>query len=392
MKIDIVNQTQDELFMRRAIELAKEGAGSANPNPMVGAIVVKNGRIIGEGYHKKYGELHAERNALASCIESPDGATMYITLEPCCHYGKTPPCTEAIIESNISKVVIGSKDPNPLVAGKGIRLLREVGIEVTDDFLREECDKLYPVFFHFIKNKTPYVTLKYAMSLDGKIAAATGKSQWISCEASRIHTHDYRANNMAIMVGVGTVIKDNPSLTCRNERGISPIRVICDTKLKTPLDCEVVMSAFADEKKIKYAETTKQNNNTNELRLPRTIIASSVTNENLIKKYEERGVTILYTPQGQDGHIDLHQLMIRLGAMKIDSMILEGGGTLNWSALNAGVVNKIQCYLAPKILGGKDAATAVQGTGVSSPSEAFKVKNTEIKRIGDDIFIESELK
>ena len=197
---------------------------------------------------------------------------------------------------------------------------------------------------------------------------------------------------MAIMVGVGTVIKDNPSLTCRNERGISPIRVICDTKLKTPLDCEVVMSAFADEKKIKYAETTKQNNNTNELRLPRTIIATSVTNENLIKKYEERGVTILYTPQGQDGHIDLHQLMIRLGAMKIDSVILEGGGTLNWSALNAGVVNKIQCYLAPKILGGKDAATAVQGTGVSSPSEAFKVKNTEIKRIGDDIFIESELK
>lgn len=394
MKVDVVNQTKDEFFMRRAIELAKKGAGDVNPNPMVGAVVVKNGKIIGEGYHERYGTLHAERNALSACTESPDGATMYITLEPCCHYGKTPPCTEAIIESNISRVVVGSRDPNPLVMGKGLKLLREVGIEVTDGFLTEECDALYPVFFHFMKTKTPYVTLKYAMTLDGKIAAATGESQWISCEESRKHAHTLRGHTMAIMVGVGTVIKDNPKLTCRNGKGLSPIRIICDTKLQTPLDSELVVSAFAESKKTRYAGKVKSCSGaeSNEQRVPRTIIATSEVNENKIKKYEDMGVTVLYTPTGTDGHIDLHQLMARLGAMKIDSIILEGGGILSWSALNCGIVNKVQCYLAPKILGGKEALTPVGGIGVDSLSEAFMLKDLKIKKIGNDIFIESELK
>ena len=174
----------DQEYMLRAIQLAKKGEGWTNPNPMVGAVIVKDGRIIGEGYHKKYGELHAERNAIASLTESAEGAVIYVTLEPCCHHGKTPPCTEAIIEQKIRKVVIGSRDPNPKVAGKGVQMLREAGVTVVEDFMREECDQLNPVFFHYITMKTPYVVMKYAMTLDGKIATKTGASKWITGEAA----------------------------------------------------------------------------------------------------------------------------------------------------------------------------------------------------------------
>ena len=205
----------DQEYMFRAIQLAKKGEGWTNPNPMVGAVIVKDGRIIGEGYHKKCGELHAERNAIASLIESAEGATIYVTLEPCCHYGKTPPCTEAIIEQKIKKVVIGSRDPNPKVAGKGAQILRESGITVVQDFMREECDRLNPVFFHYITTKTPYVVMKYAMTLDGKIAAYTGKSRWITGSEARHHVQTQRARYTGIMVGVGTVIADDPLLTCR---------------------------------------------------------------------------------------------------------------------------------------------------------------------------------
>ena len=192
----------EEQFMKRAIELAKQGSGWTAPNPLVGAVVVKNGRVIGEGYHRKYGELHAERNALAACSEDPAGATLYVTLEPCCHYGKTPPCTEIIIEKKIAKVVIGSRDPNPKVAGKGARILREHGIEVVEDYMREACDALNPVFFHYITTKTPYVVLKFAMTLDGKIATRTGASKWITGEAARNHVHQLRGRYAGILAGI----------------------------------------------------------------------------------------------------------------------------------------------------------------------------------------------
>lgn len=233
-------------YMRYALELAKKGAGAVNPNPMVGAVLVKDGRIIGEGYHKKYGGLHAERNAFADCKrrgENPKGAQLYVTLEPCCHYGKTPPCTEAIIENEVAEVYVGSRDPNPLVDGGGISVLRAHGIAVETGLLREECDALNEVFFHYIKEKRPFVMMKYAMTLDGKIATYTGASKWITGEAARRRVHEDRNCCAAIMAGVGTVVKDNPMLTCRLEQGHNPIRIICDTQLRTPLTANVVQTA-----------------------------------------------------------------------------------------------------------------------------------------------------
>lgn len=207
----------DRDYMMRAIELAKKGAGWTNPNPMVGAVIVKNGKIIGEGYHEKCGELHAERNAIASLKESAEGATLYVTLEPCCHHGKTPPCTNAILENKIARVVIGSRDPNPKVAGKGAAILCNAGIRVEEDFMREECDKLNPVFFHYITTGTPYVVMKYAMTADGKIATKTGASKWITGEAAREEVHNMRHLYMGIMAGIGTVIADDPLLNVRIE-------------------------------------------------------------------------------------------------------------------------------------------------------------------------------
>ena len=244
----------DKEYMLRAISLAKKGEGWTNPNPMVGAVIVKDGRIIGEGYHKKYGELHAERNAFASLKESAKGATMYVTMEPCCHYGKTPPCTQAIIEHKIGKVVIGSKDPNPKVSGKGVQILKEAGISVVEDFLREECDKLNPIFFHYIKTKTPYVVMKYAMTLDGKIATKTGESKWVTGKEAREEVQHMRHRYMGIMVGIGTVLADDPMLNVRAKDKKSPVRIICDSKLKIKEDSQIVKTAFNQRTIVVYAE------------------------------------------------------------------------------------------------------------------------------------------
>ena len=247
-KIEITYQqqsqeAQDQTFMERAIELAKQGEGWTSPNPMVGAVIVKDGRIIGEGYHERCGELHAERNAIASLRESAEGATIYVTLEPCCHQGRTPPCTEAILEQKIGRVVIGSRDPNPKVAGKGARLLREAGVIVEEDFMREVCDRLNPVFFHYITTKTPYVVLKYAMTADGKIATRTGASKWITGEAARQEVQHMRHRYTGIMVGIGTVLADDPMLNTRISGKRSPVRIICDSRLRIPLDSQIVKTA-----------------------------------------------------------------------------------------------------------------------------------------------------
>ena len=241
-----MNSSQTKQYMYRALELAKKGTGAVNPNPLVGAVLVKDNRIIGEGYHQKYGQLHAERNAIADCYrrgENPAGAELYVTLEPCCHYGKTPPCTEAIIENKIVKVYVGSNDPNPLVDGGGIAVLRAHGIEVETGILKQECDALNEIFFHYIRTKRPFVLMKYAMTMDGKIATVTGDSKWITGEAARRQVHEDRNRCAAIMAGVGTVIADNPMLNCRLPEGHSPVRIICDTSLRTPADSHVVTTA-----------------------------------------------------------------------------------------------------------------------------------------------------
>lgn len=358
----------EEIFMRRAIELARRGYGWVNPNPLVGAVIVKDGFVIGEGWHEKYGGLHAERNAFANCREDAAGATLYVTLEPCCHTGKTPPCTEAIIEHKVKKVVVGSDDPNPLVAGKGISNLRAHGIEVVTGFLKEECDALNPVFFHYMRTGMPYVTMKYAMTMDGKIATRTGASQWITGEAAREHVQRERHGNMAIMAGVGTVLADNPHLNCRMEGGKDPVRIICDTNLRTPEDAYVVTSA------------KKQ----------RTILATCCTDEKRQQTYKEKGCEILVVSRTEQG-IHVRELMEQLGKAGIDSILLEGGAKLNWSMLEAGLVQKVQTYIAPKIFGSQEAKSPIGGIGVTVPDNAFFLKNTTIQKMGEDFLLESEV-
>ena len=360
---------QDRQYMKMALELAQKGMGFTAPNPMVGTVIVKNGRIIGQGYHRKYGGLHAEREALAACTEEPKGASIYVTLEPCCHYGKQPPCVNAILEAGIRRVIIGSSDPNPLVAGKGIRILKDHGIEVTENILKEECDKLNEAFFYYIQNKKPYVVMKYAMTMDGKIAAYTGESKWVTGEAARIHVQEQRLKYTGIMVGVGTVLADDPMLTCRLENSRNPVRIICDSHLRTPLTSKIVRTAKT---------------------IP-TILASSSKDQQKIKNYEEMGCQVLYVPE-KNGHIDLNRLMEILGATKIDSILLEGGGSLNWSALESGIVHKVQTYIAPKLFGGEEAKTPVEGKGFPDPASAVLLKNSEMIRLGDDFLIESEVK
>lgn len=354
-------------YMRLAIQLARQGCGWVNPNPMVGAMIVKDGRIIGQGYHQKYGELHAERNALENCQRWATGSTLYVTLEPCCHHGRTPPCTEAIIESGISRVVVGSYDPNPLVAGKGIAILRSHGIEVMENVAKDECDKLNESFFHYIQNRTPYVVMKYAMTMDGKIATYTGKSQWITGSAARQCVQEDRHRYSAIMVGIGTVLEDDPMLTCRLENGRNPLRIICDTSLRTPLQAKVVTTAD----------------------IASTLIATAITDTNKHQPYLDAGCDIMVIPQ-KDNHIDLSSLMQRLGEKQIDSLLLEGGGTLNWSALQSGIVNKVQAYIAPKLFGGS-GKTPVEGLGIDHPEGAFLLSKPVITQLGEDTLLESEV-
>lgn len=362
----------DQDYMRRAIELAKGGTGWTNPNPLVGAVIVKKGRIIGEGYHRRYGELHAERNAIASLAEPAEGATLYVTLEPCCHYGKTPPCTEAILENGIQRVVIGSADPNPKVAGKGAQILRDAGVQVEENFMREECDRLNPVFFHYITSRTPYVVMKYAMTADGKIATKTGASKWITGEEARLKVQKLRHRCMGIMVGIGTVLADDPLLNVRIPDGKSPVRIICDSRLRLPADSRICLTAAEYPTIIAYApEEAGQKEKEREK----------------IRRLKNLGVEVIPVSDGH-GQVDLRKLMKILGARGIDSILLEGGGMLNDSALRAGIVNEVHAFIAPKLFGGNDARTPVAGTGIALPDEAVLLEFRRAEQIGEDLLIE----
>ena len=337
---------------------------------MVGAVIVKNGKMIGEGYHARYGELHAERNAFSSLKESAEGAVLYVTLEPCCHYGKTPPCTEAILEHKISRVVIGSRDPNPKVLGKGANILRQAGIQVEEDFMKEECDRLNPVFFHYIKEKTPYVVMKYAMTADGKIATKTGASKWITGEEARQKVQEMRSRCMGILAGIGTVLADDPMLNVRIPGKRSPIRIICDSNLRIPLDSQLCRTAKEYPTYIIYARESGEG-------------------KEKIKELEARGVSVFCIPDNK-GQVDLVSLMKFLGEKGIDSIFLEGGGSLNESALQAGIVHEMKVFVAPKIFGGETAKTPVRGTGVSLPEHAFLLKLQQVSRVGEDLLLEYE--
>lgn len=366
-----IRNMDDAKYMKLALELAKKGSGFVNPNPMVGAVIVKNHVIIGQGYHEQYGGPHAERNALADCTESLQGATLYVTLEPCCHQGKTPPCTEAVIQSGVARVVVGTPDPNPVMAGKSIGLLRAHHIQVDVGILEDECRALIKTFAKYITTKTPYVMMKYAMTMDGKIAACTGKSKWITGQEARLHVYKTRNQYTAIMIGVGTVLCDDPLLTCRLEhvRSSNPVRIICDTNLRTPLSSQIMQTA--DQ--------------------ARTIIAICTDDKARHRPYEEKGCQILVIGKS-GGHVNLAELMSVLGGMGIDSILLEGGSTLNWSALEQRIVDGVQAYIAPKIFGGGTAKSPVGGQGIGAPEAAFYLTGSSVRQLGEDYLIESEVR
>lgn len=356
-------ENSKEFFMRRALELAKQGMGHTSPNPMVGCVIVKDGKIVAEGYHEKCGEYHAERNALLSCKEDVTGAEAYVTLEPCCHHGKTPPCTDIIIERGIKKVYVGSMDSNPLVGGKGVKILQDAGIEVECGILKEECEKLNEVFFHYIEKKTPYVIMKYAMTLDGKIAAYTGDSKWVTGEEARNHVQYLRKKYSGILVGIGTVKEDNPMLNCRIEEGVDPVRIICDSNLTISMDCNIVTTA----KDIK------------------TVIAYAKAQEEKKKALEQAGVTLIQAEK--NGKVDIKELLTKLGAMGIDSVLVEGGGSIHGALLEEGLINKVYAYIAPKLIGGAASKTPVGGTGMEKMRDALKIKDMEIQKLGEDLLI-----
>lgn len=365
---DFFMQEKEE-YMRRALELARKGEGHTSPNPMVGCVVVKDGRIISEGYHEKYGEFHAERNALTRCTEDTTGADLYVTLEPCCHQGKTPPCTDIIIEKKIARVFVGSMDSNPLVAGKGVQILREHGIYVETGILEEECLKLNEVFYHYITTKTPFVVMKYAMTLDGKIACATGDSKWVTGEIARTQVHRMRGRYRGIMVGIGTVLADDPMLNCRVEGGVDPVRIICDSNLHIPLESQIVKTASEIETIVACSQESLE----------------AERKQEKIRKLKDAGIQLIGT-EGAHG-VNLVELMKKLGEQNIDSILLEGGGTLNASALEDGIVNKVYAYIAGKLIGGMDARSPVEGMGIDRMADAITLKDMEIERLGDDFCI-----
>ena len=371
---EILNMVRQEdiEYMRRAMELAERGVGFTNPNPMVGAVIVKGGKVIGEGWHERCGEWHAERKAFKNCPVPAEGATMYVTLEPCCHYGKTPPCTEAIIEHGIARVVVGMEDPNPLVAGKGIALLREAGIEVVCGVEEEALREQNRVFLKYISTKLPWVAMKTAMTLDGKIATRTGDSKWITGAEARAYVHELRHRFMAIVVGIGTAVADDPLLNCRIEgRGVrQPIRVVVDSNARLSLDSQLVKTAG------EY----------------RTIVAHTrFAPEESVKALREAGVEMLLCKE-KEGLVDVRNLLELLGQSGIDSILLEGGGSLNYTFLAEGLADELYAFIAPKIVGGMNAKTPVEGAGMEKMADAINLELENVLNVGHDVLLKLKVK
>jgi diaminohydroxyphosphoribosylaminopyrimidine deaminase/5-amino-6-(5-phosphoribosylamino)uracil reductase len=357
----------DGKFMRLALNLAEKARGRTSPNPMVGSVIVRDGEIVGRGYHKKAGTPHAEIHSIIDAGEKTKDATMYVSLEPCSHHGRTGPCTEAIIKSGVSRVVMAMMDPNPLVSGRGRRILEEHGIEVRSGVLEDKARKQNEVFIKYITTRRPFVIMKTAMSLDGKIATATGKSKWITCEESRGKVHQIRDEVDAIMVGIGTVICDDPSLTTRlpDKKGRDPIRIILDSRARTPLESKV----------LNLDSTVK------------TIVAvTPQASDEKIAKLRERA-EVLIIPE-KNGRVDLQALMGKLGEMEITSLLLEGGAEVNGSALKAGIVDKVMVFIAPKLIGGGTASPCpIGGDGIDELSEAIFLDDISVEKVGDDILV-----
>ena len=358
----------DEEYIKLALKLARRGLGWASPNPMVGAVLVKDDHIIGQGYHRRFGGNHAEINALQNASADPSGATLYVTLEPCCHYGKTPPCVDAIIKNKIKKVVIGTLDPNPQVGGKSVKLLTERGIETRVGVLAEECRDLNEPYFKYMTTGRPLVTLKFAQTLDGRIATASGDSRWISSEEFRKMAHRLRASNDAILVGINTILADNPQLTVRLVRGRNPTRVILDSRLRISPDCEIVKTRDV---------------------APVVIATTAQADRERFSRLRELGIDVLDLQSDESGGINLKHLLRELGQRNISSLLVEGGARVITSFLRQKLADRVVVAVAPRILG--KGTDAVGDLDIIQLSQAFKLTFQKISRAGADIVIEASI-
>lgn len=349
----------DIFYIKKALSLAKKGFGQTSPNPCVGAILVKNNKIIGQGYHKKAGKNHAEIAALKNCKKNPKNATLYLNLEPCCHHGKTPPCTDEIIKAGIKKVIIAAIDPNPLVNGKGIKQLEKAGIKVETGILQKEAKNLNQPYIKYIKTGLPFVTLKIATSLDGKIATKNGESKWITCLKSRKYVHKLRSQNDAILTGINTILSDNPHLGVRHVKGKDPIRIILDSKLRIPLNSKVLR-----DKNV-------------------LLVTTNACNKQKLQKLKAKNHKIKIFNK----KIDLKKLLKYLGKEKITSVLIESGSEITGSFIDNKLVDKVYFFIAPKIIGGNKAKTAIGGQGISRIQNTVKVENWKVGTVGRDLLI-----
>lgn len=355
----------DEKYMRLAMQLAGNAIGRTSPNPLVGAVIVKDNRVVGCGWHRKAGTPHAEVHALNQAGELAQGADVYVTLEPCAHYGKTPPCAKALVEAKVKNVYGGLLDVNPKVAGKGFKILEDAGIHVEYGFLQDELRKQNEVFFKWIEHKKPFIVLKAAMTLDGKIATATGQSKWITNETSRAYGYKLRDIYDGIMVGINTVIEDNPMLTARVDGGKNPIRIVVDSSLKIDINANVVQDKSA-----------------------KTIIATTdKADKDKFLKLQAQDVDVIVVDKDENDKVDIEKLLDILGQKNICSILVEGGATLSGSFVAKKLVDKVYFFIAPKIIGGKEAKTPVAGTGILNLQEALTLKDIQIEKLEEDILI-----
>ena len=363
----LMRSSEDEKYMQRALDLAARAQGRTSPNPMVGAVVVKDNQVVGEGYHMKSGTPHAEVHALQAAGDAARGATLYVNLEPCSHYGRTPPCANAIVQAGVKRVIVAGLDSNPRVSGRGLKILQDAGIETLTGVLEQEARNLNLAFFKYIQTGIPLVSLKVAMTLDGKIATSTGDSRWISGEASRKYVHQLRNVYDAIMVGIGTVLKDDPMLNTRLEdKDIrDPIRVIIDSKLDLPSSSNIV-------------KTTRQQ---------KTIVFCSQQADSARQEFlEEAGLTVIKMTVNEE-KLPLEEVLRVLGEMEIMTLLVEGGGEINGYLIEKNLVDKVYWFIAPKIVGGREAPTPVGGRGITQLKDALPLKSMEIQRFDEDILI-----
>jgi len=360
----------DENHLRLACELALRGKGRTRPNPMVGAVLVKNGRRIGTGYHRQWGSPHAEVAALRNATENPERATLYVNLEPCTHYGKTPPCVDAILAAKVRRVVIGTRDPNPRVNGRGVRLLRRHGVEVQCGVLEAECRRLNEVFFKFMETGKPFVSLKAALTLDGKIASGRGESQWISCAASRLRVHRLRSRVDAVLVGAGTVLRDDPQLTVRGVgRAANPRRILLDARLRAPLHAKILNQEA-----------------------PTLVAAGERAPLAKVRKMQRMGISVELFPADARGRVPLAPLLRRLGEHGVQHLLVEGGSHVFTSFLEEEEADHFLLFLAPLFLGGATAPTLFGGRGFDRPSEGLKAYGLQVRKSDRDLLVEGRFR